>query len=179
MIPDTLQSVVTATLKNLLEKEKCKKALVVSGLQENVDDPRQSAADIESAKDILKNCNGDPAGIKCVYRMGEIQTEPAIPLQGKKRKYRLLKIDLKSAHDQSVVIRHAKNLRNVNGYDGVFVNPSRTIEERRKIAQLLQEMKERKRSGENLYLDYFNLTLKEDKKKDKIPMSNNINMANK
>ncbi len=184
-LPD-IPRLVKNTVAELLERQNCAKALVVSGLPEGpqIDRNRDTeqaddlgsqdglgehmdqdgpGEDMEAAKKLVSQCGGDPSAVIEVYRMGQIVTEEeARRLRVKPKPFRLLKIELSSSHTQSVVVKNARRLRDSLDFKDVYVNPSRPKEDRIRLAKLHQELSQRRGEGERLFIDYQALMIRKD-----------------
>ncbi len=132
------------------EKQRCRKALVISGLPEQTDEK----SDGEKVAEILVKTGVDPGQIVGVYRMGgeiEGRNEAAAAVP---RRPRLLKVKLYSGHWRNEVLQKARNLKNDPNFRGVYVNPSRTFKQRMEIKEKMAEVNQRRAEGENVYLNY-------------------------
>ena len=97
---------------------------------------------LSTCVDIFNIVSDDADCIVGVHRIGK---------QGEKRS-RLLKVKCKDSESRNRVLRHAKELRKNIKYKNVFINPDRTPLEQRLFKALLQELRERKDSNENVVI---------------------------
>jgi hypothetical protein len=65
---------------------------------------------------------------------------------------RLLKVRCKDSEFRNHLLRRAKELRKNHKYKGIFINPDRTPIEQRRYKELLEELKERKDSKEDVVI---------------------------
>ncbi len=156
-----LDSKIQAAVGEQFEKERCRKSLLISGVEETED------SDTAKVEEILAEVGVDKEQICGIYRMGdppekvEINNDAEADDDSPPGKPRLLKVKLWSGHWRNEALRNAKNLKGQEQYKGIYVNPSRTFLERQKIKELWQKLMEKKANGqENWMIDYKNFNLK-------------------
>ncbi len=132
-----------------LERREQKDCLVLSGVQDLGDDRK----DFKSATTILKQLKISSNPVR-TFRMGSV---------GKKGQPKLLKVQLHSSHDRNQALRNTRELANTE-FAKVFVRPSLSADERKRLKDLMKERWERKNRGDYCYIDWSSLSLKRSKK---------------
>ncbi len=133
-----IRTSVETAVREQSEQERCRKALVISGVDETED------ADRLKVEEILAEVGVDSDQICGLYRIGDPPTQPENDeQQPSKSRPRLLKVKLWSGHWRNEALRNSKNLKSREGFNGIYVNPSRTFAERQKIKKLGQDLDEK------------------------------------
>lgn len=109
-----------------IEKEKCRRSVVVSGLAE-ADGPadRRNGADQAAVREMLVELDVDSVP-KNIYRMGVF--DPA-------RKKRLLKVEFSNMHDAIQVLRQSSRLTSSKKFSSIRVRNSHTHQMRVKLRE--------------------------------------------
>lgn len=124
------------------ERFKRRKFLIISGAQERCDGSVEERKKHDEEY-IAELCN--QIGIKDfkpeeTFRIGPIRDS----------KKRLLRFKCSNEKDKRTILQRSRNLRNFPKFEGVFINPDLTRNQRRKNAELRQELRMRRNAGENV-----------------------------
>ncbi len=137
-----------------LEKREQKDCLVLSGVKDMGDNQK----DLRTAASILKQLKITSRPVK-TFRMGST---------GKKGQPKLLKVQLQSSHDRNQALRNTRNLADTE-FQKVFVRPSLSADERKRLKVLMKERWERNNAGDFCYIDWSSLSLKRSRKSPNHP----------
>ena len=123
------------TVKEVLEQEKRQLNIVVSNLPEitSASTPR---AVLKATKELFQN--------KLQVNPNEVDKTDIIPTE----RGALVKVQMKNKSSKRTALSNAKDLRNDEVYRNVYLKPDLTYQQRRKEAELRQEVRRRKENGE-------------------------------
>ena len=121
------------------DQKRRKQNIILTGVRESVGNPFSLAQDaLDSIRE--KSCQKIPKILHC-FRIG----------QESDGKIRPIKLVLKSDFDATTVLSRAHLLRNIDGYNGVYISPVRTPAEREKHAILVKKLKEKIKEDRNMF----------------------------
>ncbi len=146
--------ILSAAVEVALEKRDQKDCLVLSGVRDSGDDRK----DFKCATNVLKHLKISSSPVR-TFRMGS---------EGKKGQPKLLKVQLRSSHDRNQALRNTRELAKTE-FSQVFVRPSLSAEERKRLKDLMKERWERNKHGDYCFIDWTSLSLKTSKKSPKHP----------
>jgi len=148
---DCVQQAISVKLQEdkdeMEEINKRKTNVIVHGLKEptaSTAEGRQSE-DEDQILDMLHQMKCDIISVDSTVRLGKK------PDDSQNDKPRPVKIEFASEEQKEKVLRQAKNLRRMRdrGWDRVFIHQDLTPKQREKRHQLVRELKERERNGED------------------------------
>ena len=126
LAPKKLQTAV----KKVAEKEERSKNVIIYGLEENSNEELQA-----KVFKVLEEI-GDKPVIEDCLRIGALKENSTRPV----------KFSLRSSAHVAQVLRNARKLRTLEGYESVYICPDRSLEERRAYKKLVDELKEKRDS---------------------------------
>lgn len=129
------------------ERQKRKANLIVSGIpeKENGSVEERRRWDEASIKALLHDLNNFASdAVVATHRIGKTDS----------RKPRLLKIVCRNVETKRTMLMHAKNLRSIDHYKGVYINPDMTPLEQNQNRTLREECKRRRAIGEDVLIKH-------------------------
>ncbi len=123
-------SKIQAAVKKVTEKHDRDKNIVIYGVEEK---PSESLETV--VEDILAQIDEKPL-VKDVCRIGLVSKEKCRPIM----------LTLTSSDHVSEILRKTKRLRTKEGYKTVYICPDRSVEERKALKKLLEELKSKRKS---------------------------------
>lgn len=138
-------------IQERLEKRKC---LILSGVTESFGENanERHKNDERQVRDLFKSLNIESEGVKEVIRIGKITTG----------KPRLLRVKCNSVSKRNEILRKSKELKRLNTYKHVYVNPDLTKDEQKLQKALRDELKRRRNLGEQVVIWKNEIRLKQD-----------------
>ncbi len=157
--PDQIKSVVADAVAEELEKARCRKALVISGMPESdgTEPEVQGVQDHQKVESLLEELGVNSSEIEGVYHMPSYDEETDARTPTRPRQ---IKIKLRSGHWQKIAVEKAKAvLKDTDTFSGVYVNPSRTYAQRKFIKSAKREVGRINANGGNVYFNYSRMEI--------------------
>lgn len=132
------------TLREMQERHKRRKFIVISGLQEccSGSPEDRSLEDEEMVKTLASEIGIENLEVKDISRIGSLQS----------RRPRLLRFKCSSVSTKLSLLRTSKNLRRCKGYERVYLNPDLTKLQQEQNRKLRHELEVRREAGERVVI---------------------------
>ena len=153
---------VVELVDEYLEREKRRKNVVAFNIPEKTTTDQES--DEKTFLNIMKDEFNLIPRIESVRRLGRPSNDKSRPL--------LIKIDDEGNSTRQLIIRRAKELRQSNAWNNIFIVPDQTPNERELGKKLREELKTRRSAGE------INLTIRRSRIVSKSAVTENKTRAN-
>jgi cell division septum initiation protein DivIVA len=128
--------------------------IIISGVSERpngtLEEKREH--DKEAVDSILKEMEADDCTFEKCYRIG----------QPKSNGVRLLRVIGFDEDERNKILRKAKSLRNKESFRGIYVNPDLTPIQQREAKKMRDELKERRKNGEEVVIYRGKITEKSE-----------------
>ena len=128
--------------------------VIISGVTEQTDGPVEERRkfDNEQVNSILKEIDADDCTFEKCHRIG----------QPKSNGVRLLRVIGFDEDERNKILRKAKSLRDKDSFRGIYVNPDLTPTQQREAKKMRDELKERRKNGEEVVIYRGKITLKSE-----------------
>ena len=112
--------------------------------------------DKEKIEEILHDLRVNDTKVASVIRVGKVDNDRS----------RLLRVECLNTSAKYEILRKSRNLRDIEKYRSIYINPDLTYSQRQRNKTLRDELKFRRELGENVIIQRGKIISKKDAKQD-------------